>query len=278
MILITGGSGQLGSAFRSLLPDAITPARDRLDLTRPVELEAAIDRLQPTTIINCAGYTAVDRAETDEHTASLVNGTSVGVLAEAAQRSSIPFVTFSTDYVFDGTATTPYLESATPNPVNAYGRSKLLGERVALAANPDALVVRTSWLFSATHRNFVFTILKLAAIHPVDVVADQTGCPTYAPDLAAATLQALDHGASGLLHLTNAGPTSWFEFARTATTEAGLDPESIRPVTTEQHPRPARRPRCSSLGSARLLELGLAALRPWPEALRVALADRSYPT
>ena len=271
MILLTGANGQLGTAFRALLPEVITPDRAVLDLSRPGDLETAVSRLEPRAIVNCAAYTAVDTAETDEETAQTVNGTSVGVLAEQAARLGIPFVTFSTDYVFDGTASSPYLESSAPHPINAYGRSKLLGEQAALAANPDALVVRSSWLFSATHRNFVSTILGRAATSDVDVVADQIGCPTYAPDLAAATLRAMENGVSGLLHLTNVGEASWFDLARAACELSGVDPERVRPITTEQYPTRARRPRYSPLGSERRRPLGLADLRPWREALGDAL-------
>ena len=276
MILLTGGSGQLGAAFRSLLPEANAPDRAALDLARPGDLEAVVDRLQPTAIVNCAAYTAVDAAEADEQTAEKVNGTSVGVLARQAARLGIPFVTFSTDYVFDGSAASPYVESSVPHPINAYGRSKLLGEQAALAAHAGALVVRTSWLFSATHRNFVSTILGLAATRHVDVVADQIGCPTYAPDLAATTLQAMERGVSGLLHITNSGTASWFNLARTACELAGVDPERVRPITTEQHPTKARRPRYTPLGSERRSLLGLHDLRPWQEALRDALAASDH--
>jgi dTDP-4-dehydrorhamnose reductase len=277
VILVTGGTGQLGTAFRALVPEAAFPGRDILDLAAPDRIGGVLSDLAPEAIINCAAYTAVDRAEGEEETATMVNAVAVEAMARYAAARDIPFVTFSTDYVFDGTATEPYVESSPPSPINAYGRSKLAGEVAARSAHAGALVVRTSWVFSATHRNFVFSILDLAATRPVDVVADQTGCPSYAPDLAAATLEAVERGVSGVLHLTNAGATTWFELARTACGAAGLDPGLIRPITTEQYPTPARRPKNSSLGSERLAGLGLSALRPWRDAVREAVDRRVHP-
>lgn len=272
MILITGGTGQLGSAFRALLPDALAPERALLDLTRPEDLGEAVARLQPEAIINCAAYTAVDRAESEPEMAQLVNGVSVGVLAALAAERGIPFVTFSTDYVFDGTATVPYLESAATNPINTYGRTKLAGEHAAREANPDALVVRTSWVYSSTHRNFVSIIVGRAREGGVRVVADQFGCPTYAPDLAAATMRAMEHGVTGTLHITNSGATTWFEFARAACSAAGLGPDVVTPIETSEYPTAARRPHYSVLGSERRHSLGLDDLRPWEETLHEVVA------
>jgi len=267
LILLTGGSGQLGTAIRSLRHDLVAPSRAEFDLSRPGELSDRLALIRPTAIVNCAAYTAVDRAEDEPDLAMVVNATAVGALAEYAGGAGIPFVTFSTDYVFDGRADSPYVESSPTAPVNAYGRSKEQGERAALAAHPGALVVRSSWVISATHRNFVTTILERAATGPVNVVSDQLGCPTYAPDLAAATLAAFDTGATGILHLTNQGPTSWYELARTACNLAGIDPNRVRPISSREYPTRAARPRYSVLGTERLPDLGLSPLRRWDEAL-----------
>jgi dTDP-4-dehydrorhamnose reductase len=275
MILVTGGTGQVGTALLALEPRCAAPGRSELDLAQPETLPPAVAALSPEAIINCAAYTAVDAAEDDEETATIVNGRAVGVLAELAAERGIPFVTFSTDYVFDGTATTPYVESSPPNPINAYGRSKLAGERAALGANPDALVIRSSWVFSATHRNFVTTVLERAAAGVIEVVDDQWGTPTSAGDLAAAALQAMGSGASGILHITNQGVTTWFEFARTACELAGIDSAQVRATTTASYPTPARRPRYSVLGTERADALGFAPLRPWQDALAATLALRS---
>lgn len=269
MILVTGGSGQLGTALRSLVPDGLYPGRADLDLVRVDAIPGVVDALDPTAIVNCAAYTAVDAAETDEDTAHLVNAVAVGELARCAAERSIPFVTVSTDYVFDGTASRPYVESDPTGPLSAYGRTKLAGERRALAAHPGALVVRTSWVVSASHRNFVSAILDAAAQDdsPIPVVADQRGCPTIATDLAGALLDALDRGVTGVLHVTNSGSATRFGLARAALGLAGGDPDRVVATTTADHPRPARRPAYSVLGSERQAPLGLTPLPPWEVSL-----------
>jgi len=267
VILVTGGAGQLGTAFRRVLPEARFVDLADLDLTRLDLLAAALEEMQPEAIVNCAAYTAVDRAEQEEPLATVVNGAAVGVMAEHTARRRLPLLTFSTDYVFPGDAAEPYLESSPPGPINAYGRSKLAGERAALAACPGALVVRTSWLVSGTHPNFVATMLRLAGEGVVRVVDDQRGCPTMADDLAPAAWGALEAGVSGILHLTNSGETTWFDFARAAVAVAGLDPGRLVPCATADYPTPARRPAYSVLGSERRRSLGLPELPPWQESL-----------
>ncbi|MBP1633272.1 MAG: dTDP-4-dehydrorhamnose reductase [Acidobacteria bacterium] len=250
-----------------MLPEARFVDLADLDLTRRDLLAAALEDMCPEAIVNCAAYTAVDRAEQEEALASRVNGAAVGVMAEHAARRRIPLLTFSTDYVFAGDAAEPYLESSPTDPINAYGRSKLAGERAALAACPGALVVRTSWLVSGTHPNFVATMLRLAGEGVVRVVDDQRGCPTMADDLAPAAWAALRSGATGILHLTNSGEATWFEFARAAVAAAGLDPGRIVPCATADYPTPARRPAYSVLGSERRRPLGLAEPPAWRESL-----------
>ncbi len=197
----------------------------------------------------------------------MLNATAVGELAAAAARRTIPFVTFSTDYVFDGSAGEPYLESSPTAPINAYGRSKLAGERLALAAHPGTLIIRTSWVISGTHPNFVATMLRLARERELRVVDDQVGNPTVAADLATATLDALDRGVTGILHLTNTGSTTWYELARAAVEMAGGDVDRIGPCTTDEYPTAARRPRYSVLGSERRETLGIGALPHWRDSL-----------
>jgi len=267
VILVTGGAGQLGTAFRKVLPEARYIDLADLDLTDLEGLAGALEEVRPAAIINCAAYTAVDRAEREEALAVIVNGSAVGVMAEHAARHRVPFLTFSTDYVFPGDGEEPYLESSPTDPINAYGRSKLAGEGAALAACPEALVVRTSWLVSGTHPNFVATMLRLAAEREVRVVDDQRGCPTMVDDLAPAAWAALRAGASGLLHLTNSGETTWFRFARAAVARAGLDPGRIVPCPTADYPTPARRPVYSVLGSERRGPLGLPDLPHWEDSL-----------
>ncbi|HSM02046.1 MAG TPA: dTDP-4-dehydrorhamnose reductase [Acidimicrobiia bacterium] len=267
MILLTGGSGQLGTALRRLLDTVHAPGRDELDLARPSSLPPAIEALHPSAIVNCAAYTDVDRAEEEEDLATTVNCEAVGVMAAIAAAAGIPFVTFSTDYVFDGTSNAPYVESSPTAPINVYGVSKELGERAALAAHPHPLVIRTSWVAAETHPNFVTGIIERASREAVQVVSDQVGSPTYAADLAAATLEALAAGAGGILHLANSGQASRFEMARVACEAAGIDPGRVEPATSEQFPTKARRPRYSPLASERLDEVGIQPLRPWQEAI-----------
>lgn len=273
MILLIGGTGQLGTAFRRRLGEVVAPGREEVDLARPSSLPQVVEGLQPSAIINCAAYTDVDGAEEAQDLAMAVNGEAVGVLAGLAAAAGIPFVTFSTDYVFDGTATGPYVESSPTSPINAYGVSKERGERAALAENPDALVIRTSWVISATHRNFVTAILERASRTTVAVVSDQIGSPTYADDLAAASLEALQAGAAGILHLANAGETSRFGLARAACTAAGIDADRVEAISSDGFPSRATRPGYSVLASERLEELGLEPLRPWEDALADLVAN-----
>lgn len=272
MIVVTGGDGQLGTAFRRLLPDARFLGRADLDLAEPRSVRAVLEEADPELLINCAAYTAVDRAEDEEELATAVNADAVREMGWMCADLAIPFVTFSTDYVFGGESDRPWVESDPTDPINAYGRSKALGERYALETHPDALVVRTSWLVSGSHANFVATMLRLVAERTVTVVDDQIGLPTVADDLAAASLAAIRVGVTGVLHLANQGPASWYELARGAVEMAGLDPERIRPCSTAEYPTPARRPAFSVLGSERLESLGLTALPPWRESLPAVVA------
>lgn len=253
MIAVLGANGQLGSAFVRALGDSCLPVtRAQLDLTDVDAIEPWLSSVRPDLVINCAAYTAVDAAESDVETARAVNATAVGVLAEAAARRNAKLVTFSTDYVFDGEKETGYVESDQPNPLNVYGRTKLEGEQLALAAHPEALVIRTSWLLSSTHRNFLTIMLDKLAEGEVTVVDDQRGRPTFVDDLVIGTQEAVEAGASGILHLTNQGETTWFQLARDIAELAGLDPELVRPTTSGELGRPARRPANSVLDSERL--------------------------
>lgn len=269
-VLLLGGSGQLGSAFKRLIPDATAPPRRDLDLATATadDVNRLIESAEASAIVNCAAFTGVDAAETETETAMRVNGASVGILATAAAQFGIPFVTFSSDYVFDGRGHEPYVESSPTAPINAYGRSKLLGESLALETNPRTLVIRTSWVISGDHPNFLSTMLGFArAGRAVQVVNDQFGCPTIADDLAAASLRAIERSVDGLLHLANQGATTWFALAQTAVSEGGLDSELIAPCTTAEYPTPARRPAYSVLTSERAAPLGLDPLPAWTDSI-----------
>jgi dTDP-4-dehydrorhamnose reductase len=269
-VLLLGRTGQVGTALARQLDQVTAPSRDEfnlMDVTRD-EIENLLDEARPSVVINCAAYTAVDKAESQVEVANQVNGSAVGLLAEVSAGAGVPFVSFSTDYVFDGRSTLPYVESSTPNPINVYGQSKLTGERMALAANPMTLIIRTSWVISGTHGNFVATMLRLAQEgRPTRVVNDQHGSPTVADDLAIASMEAIEKGATGLLHLTNQGATTWFDLARAAVTEAMLDPDLVSPCTTAEYPTPAPRPAYTVLESERRTELGINPLPPWEDSL-----------
>lgn len=255
-LVVTGGSGQLGTAFRHRHPDGWYPTRDEFDLLTidEVTVVKALESRGATALVNCAAYTAVDRAEEDEITAKGVNEDAVRVLAGAAATVGIPFVTYSTDYVFDGTARTPYTEDSSTRPLNAYGRTKLAGEEAAMAANPSSLIIRTSWVISGTHPNFVATMLRLNTHgKEVRVVDDQVGRPTVVDDLAVVTDQLLSDYLSGIVHVTNQGEeTTWYELARTAVELAGGDVGLLSPCTTEEYPTPAARPGYSVMESIRV--------------------------
>jgi dTDP-4-dehydrorhamnose reductase len=262
----------LGSAFARLLSDnTIAVTRAELDLGRPDHVDAWVSATQPELIINCAAYTAVDAAEGDSEAARLVNATAVGRLAESTAAHGIGLVTFSTDYVFDGTKPIGYVESDLPNPLNVYGTTKLEGENLLLEANPDALVIRTSWVLSGTHRNFASTMFEMVSKGPVGVVDDQMGRPTLVDDLAPATMKAVSKRVRGILHLANQGETTWYGLAREVAEIAGLNPSLVRPIATEEFPRPARRPANSVLDSERLGDLGLTPLPHYRAALEAAV-------
>ena len=235
-----------------------------LDVT---DAAAVREALGGATVINCAAYTNVDGAESEPEAAHAVNAEGARNVAEAAAR----VVYVSTDYVFDGTKRDPYLESDETGPIQEYGHSKLEGERATAGANDDHLVVRSSWLFGAGGRNFVETMLALGRERDeLLVVDDQTGSPTFTGHLAEALVGLADGEERGVLHVAGAGSCSWFEFARTIFERAGLDAE-LRPCTTDEFPRPARRPANSVLESER----GAPALPAWQDGLDAYLGVRA---
>ena len=262
----------MGTAFRRMFGDeTIGLFRDDLDLSRPSDIPGALDRNDPSSVVNCAAYTKVDQAEDEEELATVINGEAVGVMARWCADRGRPLLTFSTDHVFDGKSDTPYLESSSTDPINAYGRSKLVGER--LAVDVGALIVRTSWVISGSHHNFVATMIRLGKERALTVVDDQVGCPTIASDLALTSYQALSAGATGLLHVTNAGPTTWFELAKAAVSEAGWDPGVVEPCSTAEFPTRAPRPGYSVLGSERLAGLDVASAPHWRESLPAVVSE-----
>jgi dTDP-4-dehydrorhamnose reductase len=279
--LVTGARGMLGSDLVEALfgRDVTILGRSDLDVTDRTAVTDAV--AGHDVVINAAAYTKVDDAETHEDEAREVNGTAVGLLAEATAAHGAKFVTVSTDYVFDGTATEPYDEATPLDPLNAYGRSKAVGEQLALAANPDgAYVVRTAWLYGEHGPNFAATMLRLATSHDtVSVVDDQVGQPTWTADLAAQIVALVDSDApAGVYHGTNSGRASWFDFARAVFSAAGLDPERVLPTDSAQFVRPAPRPAFSVLGHDAWNRAGLEPMRPWDDALSAAAASGVFAT
>jgi dTDP-4-dehydrorhamnose reductase len=279
--LVTGANGLLGRDVLAELaadPDAVVTGlgRDRLDITDPAAVRAAVPG--HSVVVNCAAWTDVDGAERAEAAATAVNGTGVRHLAGACAEAGAILLHLSTDYVFPGDARGPYPEDAPTRPVNAYGRSKLAGERAVRELLPDTgYVVRTAWLYGEHGPNFVATVLELAARRDtLDVVADQHGQPTWtralARQLAALGRAALTGRApAGIYHGTSAGRTTWCGLARDVFRLSGLDPERIRPVGSEKFPRPAARPAFGVLGHGGWLRAGLAPLPPWDDQLASAL-------
>lgn len=276
-ILVTGGKGLLGTAIGRVLADQSSmvlarPDCDEMDITIPDQVHAFFRQFAPRVVIHCAAYTRVDDCETNAELADRVNGEGAGIVAKAAADHGAKFIHLSTDYIFDGESTSPYQPDdapGEPNHLSAYGRSKLLGERRVRAANPDALMVRTAWVYGPDGPCFPKTILKLARDNPeLRVVNDQTGSPTYTLDLARALLRLAETDARGIVHVTNSGACTWYELAREVVQMAGLRAPVI-PVTTAEFPRPARRPKYSVLDNSRYVQLTGAPMRHW----RAAVAD-----
>jgi dTDP-4-dehydrorhamnose reductase len=268
--LITGASGMLGRDLQAALDGRPVTAltRAELDVADASAVESAVKGHD--VIINAAAYTKVDDAEAHETDAHRVNALGAATLARAAARVGAVLVQVSTDYVFNGAASSPYVEAAPLAPVSAYGRTKADGERLALAAHPDGtLIVRTAWLYGQHGPNFAASMLSLAAQREtLTVVDDQRGQPTWTLDLAKQVVALLDSGErSGVFHGTSSGETTWFGFARAIFEEAGLDPERVHPTDSSAFVRPAPRPAYSVLGHDSWSAAGLDPIRHWRESL-----------
>lgn len=273
--LVTGAGGMLGADLALALDgrDVTLLTRAELDVSDAAAVDAAVSGHD--VVINSAGYTRVDDAEAHEAEATLVNGTAAGILAAAAARHGARIVQLSTDYVFNGRATSPYSEDAPRDPVSAYGRSKALGEELVAAAHPTGhYIVRTAWLYGAGGPNFAATMLRLASERDtIGVVTDQVGQPTWTGDLARRIVALVDADAPvGIYHGTNSGEASWFDFAREVLASQGLDPDRITPTDSAAFERPAPRPAYSVLGHDRWAVAGLTPLRDWRDALSAAVA------
>ncbi len=290
-IMIIGGNGQLGwemtrqgrqtsdcSVYPLDLPD--------IDITDPASIDTHISAIQPQVVVNCAAYTDVDRAESQAHAAYQVNRDGVANIALACGRHQLPLIHISTDFVFDGTKTTPYVESDPVNPLGVYGQSKAAGDDAVRTHLKRHIIIRTAWLYGVHGRNFVKTMIRLGCEKPeLKVVADQHGGPTAAADLAAAILQicralpSADDTVWGTYHYCGRGEASWFDLAVAAQKLAKAHGVAIiahtRPITTAEYPTPARRPAYSVLDCRRIQQTFSVSIPPWQDSLQRTI-ERLY--
>lgn len=271
-ILVTGGTGQVGTALRQLGSrfgvEIVAPAREELDLASPAAIEAAVGSRDWSAVVNCAAYTAVDKAESEADAAYAVNAVAPELLALATAAREVRLLHASTDYVFDGSKPSFYMEDDPVAPLGVYGASKEAGERGVRGANPDHIILRTAWVVSAWGHNFVKTMLRLGAERKqLRVVADQRGCPTSAIDIAGALLTiATQGGPAGTYHFVNAGEASWCALARFVFARAGMDVD-VEAITTDDYPTPAKRPANSRLCTNKLQATFGIRPRPWQDAV-----------
>ena len=286
-IVITGRQGQIARALfeadSALGVEVTTVGRPELDLAEPETIEPALRAASPDIVINAAAYTAVDQAESEPETAAKINKDGAGAVAAAAKALGAPIIHLSTDYVFDGAKTSAYVEDDPVAPASAYGASKLAGEQAVAAANCDHLILRTSWVYAPYGKNFVRTMLALAETREeVRVVADQHGCPTYAPDIAQAIIRIAqnllkdrsDPRIRGIFHLAGSGETTWagladaiFEYLAGRSRRRPI----LTPITSAEYPTPARRPANSRLNCAKLASMHGIELPHWQQSLTTCL-------
>jgi dTDP-4-dehydrorhamnose reductase len=260
-VMILGAGGMLGKDLCEVFPDAIPFTHSELDITNRQLVIGAIQENNPDVVINAAAYTKVDQAEDETELAFEVNGYAPGYIAEGCSQIGAKLVHYSTDYVFDGTKQ-EYIESDSPNPINAYGKSKLRGEQEIAKNTDNFMIIRTSWLFGKHGKNFVDTMLRLSPqIEKVKVVNDQCGKPTYTADLARKTAEIISM-EPGIYHITNDGTCSWYEFASATIT-------NTTPCTSKEYPTKAKRPRYSILKNTKTTQM-----RHWKEALSAYLMER----
>jgi dTDP-4-dehydrorhamnose reductase len=284
-ILVTGARGQLGCELAVALAElgnVIALDRSRLDLADRDSIVKIVRSTAPALIVNAGAYTAVDRAEQERDVAFAVNGNAPAILAEEAKRLNAVVIHYSTDYVFDGMQRMPYDENVLPNPVNAYGESKLAGERAIAASGASAIVLRTSWVYSLRGSNFLLTIRRLASERDeLRVVADQTGVPNWARSVANATATLVGRGIpylaerAGLYHMSSRGHTTWYEFAQAIVGERTR--ARIVPITTAEYPTPARRPAYGVLNTAKFEQTFELTLPHWATALQSCVTSPEEP-
>ncbi|MBP6688226.1 MAG: dTDP-4-dehydrorhamnose reductase [Lacibacter sp.] len=279
VILVTGSNGQLGKELKQISDNYsqfsfVFASREDLKLHHFGLVENFFIATKPQYCINCAAYTAVDKAENEQEIAMLVNGEAVGNLVAVCKKYQTKFIHISTDYVFDGESETPYNEDDATGPINTYGKSKLLGEQLCMKEDADAIIIRTSWVYSSFGHNFVKTMMRLMnERNELNVVADQIGSPTYAADLAKAILDIISTGKweSGIYHYSNEGKISWFEFAQ-AIKEITGSKVVVHPIETAQYPTPARRPHYSLLNKEKIKSAYALAIPGWKESLQKCIS------
>lgn len=277
-VLVTGCNGQLGNSLHREFDtdrdiDAVYTDYDTLDITNRVAVDKYLADNRFDVVINCAAYTAVDRAETDDLKASALNTGAVGNLGEAAARYGTKIIHISTDYVFSGEGFRPYAENDEPYPQSIYGRTKLEGEGLLSSFCQDAIIIRTAWLYSEYGNNFVKTMLRLAQERPeLSVVCDQIGSPTYAGDLAKAIHRILRHDkwVAGIFHYTDEGAASWYDFAMSIFEIAGIKIK-VRAIPTKDYPTPAKRPLYSVLSKQKIKKTFNLDIPWWRDSLRECL-------
>ena len=293
-ILLTGVNGQVGHALKTKLAEyeLVALSREQLDLTKPHDIKRIVRDIKPTLIINPAAYTAVDKAEVEPELAFAINATAVQILAEEAARLSAGLIHFSTDYVFDGTKTTPYIETDEVNPVSVYGKSKLAGEEAIRQVGLPHLILRTSWVYGAYGKNFLKTILRLAAERDsLRIVGDQFGAPTSSESIADAIVklvsvwQAAQENQTGTYHFTNTGEISWHGFSCEIINQYNelikekdwpvlkANLEHIAAITTADYPTPAARPANSCLNNAKLKQVFNVQMPTWQQGLQQVMQN-----
>lgn len=274
-ILVTGANGQLGKElvlFDTTRFQLIGFSREELNITDLAACRRVINEYKPYAVIHTAAYTAVDKAESEVDEAFLVNGEGTRNIALASQEAGAKLIYISTDYVFDGESSRPYVETDAVNPITIYGKSKLAGERAVQSIHDQYFIVRTSWVYGLHGNNFVKTMLTVAQQRKsLKVVADQIGSPTYTYDLAQFLLQLASTEHYGIYHASNSGSCSWFEFAKAIFEESGIQAD-VEGCTTEEFPRPAPRPAFSVMEHRNIHVNGFAPMRLWREALQDFLA------
>ncbi|MFY9154058.1 MAG: dTDP-4-dehydrorhamnose reductase [Prolixibacteraceae bacterium] len=278
-VLVTGANGQLGSEINKIsgrFPEIQFSFTDvaELDITSSEKVGSFLTEFRPDYLINCAAYTAVDKAETDLETATLINATAVGILSEQSAKTGCKIIHVSTDYVYDGAGPRPYREDHAVNPKSAYGRTKLEGEILCVKNNPEHIIIRTSWLYSAFGNNFVKTMLRLGTERTeLGVIADQIGTPTNAADLALAILTIISSVESGektftpgIYHYSNEGVASWYDFTKAIFDITGINC-FVKPIATEDYPSPTERPAYSVMNKSKIKLIFDLQIPHWRDSL-----------